>query len=142
MSDEIDGFKARQSVLEDELLEIMEALEPVDERLVTGGTTQNELEERLTVARASLGVAETTVDRELAEVTAARPAALAPIPKAWLDRYEKLRAHLGGVAVATLDGPRCTGCNLMLPTRELEHVRAAAPEVIIECEQCGRILVR
>ena len=47
-----------------------------------------------------------------------------------------------GIAVATLDGPRCTGCNLELPTLELERVRAERPDVIIECEQCGRILVR
>jgi len=141
MSDEIDGLKARQSGMEDELLELMEALEPLDGRLAEGGGERAQLDERLTVARAALAAAEAGVDSELAAVGAARTQAAAPIPKPLLDRYERLRARLGGVAVATLDGPRCTGCNLVLPLLELERVRAAAPDALVECEQCGRILV-
>src|SRR5262249_59827474 len=91
---------------------------------------------------AAVAGAEADVARQLADVLAARPGAAAPIPPALLDRYERLRSKLGGVAIATLDGTRCTGCNLMLPTLELERVRAAAPGVVVECEQCGRILVR
>jgi uncharacterized protein len=142
MSAEIDGIKARQSVLEDELLEIMEALEPLEARLLSGADEQARLEERLTVARSSLAAEEARVDDELAGLLVARAGALNPIPNALVDRYERLRAKLDGVAVATLDAGRCTGCNLRLPTLELERVRSAAPDVVVECEQCGRILVR
>jgi predicted nucleic acid-binding Zn-ribbon protein len=142
MSDEIDGIKARQSVLEDELLEIMEALEPLERTVATGQEAAAELEDRLAVARTALSSVEAAVDRELADALVARAAATTPIPTALLDRYERLRTRLGGVAVATLDGARCTGCNLTLPTLELERVRNAAPDVVVECEQCGRILVR
>lgn len=142
MSDEIDGLKARQSGLEDQLIEIMEAVEPLDDRLGTGTGDGADLEERLTVAQASLAAAETAIDGELATVSAARVQAAVPIPSALLARYELLRSKLAGVAVATLDGPRCTGCNLSLPTAELERIRNAAPDVMVECEQCGRILVR
>jgi len=142
MSDETDGIKARQSVLEDELLEIMEAVEPLDSTLAAGRDTLAGLEERLDSARTALAGAEADVDRQLADVLAARADAAGPIPTTLLERYERLRSKLGGVAVATLDGARCTGCNLTLPTLELERVRTAAPGVIVECEQCGRILVR
>jgi predicted nucleic acid-binding Zn-ribbon protein len=142
MSDEIDGLKARQSSMEDDLLELMEALEPLDHRLVTGAEEQAQLDERLAAARAALAEAEAGVDAELAAVGAARIQAASPIPEALLSRYERLRSKLAGVAVATLDGNRCTGCNLELPLLELERVRAADPDVVIECEQCGRILVR
>jgi predicted nucleic acid-binding Zn-ribbon protein len=142
MSDEIDGIKARQSVLEDELIEIMEALEPLEHTLTAGEQELALLEDRLAGARRALAGAEAAVDSQLADAVVARTGAAAPIPAALLDRYERLRTRLGGVAVATLDGARCTGCNLALPTIELERVRAAAPDVIVECEQCGRILVR
>jgi predicted nucleic acid-binding Zn-ribbon protein len=141
MSVEIDGLKARQSGLEDELLELMEALEPIDGRLSTGTDERAHLAERRIVAAAALAEAEAGVAAELATVGAARAQAAAPIPPPLLERYERLRAKLGGVAVATLDGPRCTGCNLVLPTVELEQVRAAGSDVVVECEQCGRILV-
>ncbi len=142
MSAEIGGLKERQSHLEDQMLEIMEALDPVDARLGTGVEEQGQLQQRLTVARAGLAAAEAAIDQELANEGAARAQVAAVVPEALLQRYERLRAHMHGIAVATLDGPRCTGCNLELPTLELERVRAERPDVVIECEQCGRILVR
>jgi predicted nucleic acid-binding Zn-ribbon protein len=142
MSAEIDGLKARQLSMEDELLELMEALEPLDLRLETGAIERVQLDERVAATRIALADAEAGVDAELAAVGAARVQAAAPIPDAMLKRYEHLRSKLAGVAVATLDGHRCTGCNLELPLLELERIRAADPDVIIECEQCGRILVR
>jgi len=141
MSEEIDGLKARQLVLEDEQLEIMEALEPIETTVVAGQAQEVALEQRLSEGREALARAETTIDGEIVDAVAARAAAVEPIPSALLDRYERLRTKLGGVAVATLDGVRCTGCNLTLPTLELERVRGAAPDAIVECEQCGRILV-
>jgi len=141
MSDEIDGLKARQSGLEDQLIEIMEVLEPLDQRLAAGAAERVDLEARLAAGRDTLAAAEAGVDAQLAAVGAARLQAAAPIPDVLLARYERLRSKLDGVAVATLDGSRCTGCNLMLPTSELEQIRATGADTIIECEQCGRILV-
>ena len=142
MSDEIDGIKARQSTLEDELLEIMEALEPLDARIAVGTAERADLDARLVTGQAALIDAEAAVDAELAGVSSEHDEAAGAVPAPLLARYERLRSHLGGVAVATLDGPRCTGCNLTLPTSELERIRLAAPDDIVECEQCGRILVR
>jgi predicted nucleic acid-binding Zn-ribbon protein len=142
MSEEIDGIKTRQLVLEDEELEIMEALEPIETTLATGQAQEAALEQRLSEGREVLARTETAIDAEIAEALVARADAVQPIPSALLDRYERLRTKRGGVAVATLDGPRCTGCNLTLPTLELERVRGAGPDAIVECEQCGRILVR
>jgi predicted nucleic acid-binding Zn-ribbon protein len=142
MSGEIDGIKARQSTLEDELLEIMEALEPLDARIAAGTTERADLDGRLVTGQAALVDAEAAVDAELAAVSSERDEAAAAVPAPMLARYERMRSRLGGVAVATLDGPRCTGCNLTLPTSELERVRTAGPDDLVECEQCGRILVR
>ena len=142
MSDEIDGLQARQRGLEDQLLEIMETLEPLEARLAAGTAEEVTLAARRSVAAAALAGAEAGMDSELAAVGAARTDAVGSIPDALLARYERLRAKMGGVAVATLDGARCTGCSLTLPTSELERVRSASSDSIVECEQCGRILVR
>jgi predicted nucleic acid-binding Zn-ribbon protein len=83
MSAEIDGLKARQSGLEDELLELMEALEPIDARLVTGADERVQLAERHTATAAALAAAEAGVDAELAAMGvagaggSAHPAAVA-----------------------------------------------------------------
>ncbi len=58
-----------------------------------------------------------------------------------VDRYERLRARHGGVAVARLEGARCGGCHLDLSTAEVEAVRAVEPGTFADCPNCGRLLV-
>jgi predicted nucleic acid-binding Zn-ribbon protein len=37
---------------------------------------------------------------------------------------------------------RCEGCRLELFGSELAAVRSAAPDEVVRCEECGRILIR
>ena len=67
MSEEIDGLKARQLVLEDEQLEIMEALEPIETTVVAGQAQEVALEQRLSEGREALARAETTIDGEIVD---------------------------------------------------------------------------
>jgi predicted nucleic acid-binding Zn-ribbon protein len=56
--------------------------------------------------------------------------------------YERLRSQLGGIGAAKLVGSSCGGCHLALPATELDRIRHAAPDALVYCDQCGRILVR
>ena len=85
--------------------------------------------------------AEAAIDGELAGIGAAREAVVARLDAAHLERYERLRARLGGVAVARLDGSRCSGCHLDLSTAELSRSERRAPVELADCPQCGRMLV-
>ena len=82
------------------------------------------------------------LDGQEAELRRRRDEAVAPLPAALVARYEELRAHLGGVAVARLVGGRCDGCHLALAQAALERIRTAPPDELVECEECGRLLVR
>jgi predicted nucleic acid-binding Zn-ribbon protein len=62
-------------------------------------------------------------------------------PADLLALYEKLRAQ-HGVGAAALRGSRCQGCHLSLNTVDLNRIRAAAPDEVLRCEECRRILVR
>ncbi len=64
------------------------------------------------------------------------------MPPVLLDRYDKLRAHLGGTGAARLVDGRCTGCHLALSPRDLDDARRAPEDAVLSCEACGRILVR
>jgi predicted nucleic acid-binding Zn-ribbon protein len=85
--------------------------------------------------------AEAEIDAEVSALTARRADLSAALDGARLADYERRRRHHGGVAVATLDGRRCRGCNLDLSTSELEQVKALAPGELADCPQCGRLLV-
>lgn len=68
-----------------------------------------------------------------------RPAALADVPKALLDQYEKLRAKLDvGMALVT-DEHRCASCGMHIPERAFEFI---IEDRVTQCENCRRILFR
>lgn len=146
---ELEALQAEQVVLterqrgfEDEALEQMELAEPLEARHDAEEAENAALMARLADAEAALTVAAAEVEAELDAVRAERAAAAGAIDPAALERYESLRAGLGGVAVARLDGARCDGCHLEIPSAQLEGLRRAPEDEMISCPECARLLVR
>ena len=142
MQGEIDTIKQRISGLEDTAIEAMEEREPLEAEVDGYDEQLTALDALAEELRASIAAAEQEVDAELAREREARSAVAAAVPKELTDTYEKLRARLGGTGAARLDGNRCSGCHLTLPATELDRLRHMAPDALVYCEQCGRILVR
>jgi predicted nucleic acid-binding Zn-ribbon protein len=139
---EIATLSRRKSVLEDELIDVMERREQAE-------STSAELTGRrdaLAALRAELEAARDTAFAEIDEATAQRcterDAVAAEIPADLLAIYERAREHSGGVGAAMLRQRRCEGCHIELAGSELTAVRAAAPETVVRCDNCRRILVR
>jgi uncharacterized protein len=139
---EITSTHARRTHLEDEELEVMEQLEPIDARLHKIVVEREVLTAQRTAESAAFTEACSAIDRELETDASQRSAAVAELPPSLIARYEKMRSHLGGVAVARLDHGTCLGCNVKLSNSEREAAMAAPANEPVECEQCGRLLVR
>jgi predicted nucleic acid-binding Zn-ribbon protein len=139
---DIDGLKARASVLEDQVLEVMEEREPLDTRL--GGLSSEiaALEQRQGGLAAALAASEAAIDQQLGDLAYRRQAAARAVPADLAATYDRLRARLGGIAVARLVGSHCDGCHLTLPAAELDRIRHLPDGEVVTCDQCGRILVR
>jgi predicted nucleic acid-binding Zn-ribbon protein len=133
---------AHRAHLEDDIFALMETIEPIENRLAEIAVQRGELEARAAVARGDLASAEAVIDAELAEVAEARRAAAEGLPDALVARYDRQRARLGGIAVARLEHGHCTGCNLEISRSELDALLARPPDALVECEHCGRMLVR
>lgn len=142
MADDVASLRARSSDLEDRALEILAEREPLDARVAAFDAELAELEAAAEKVRTELASVEAEVDRELAQVGERRAEAAAAVPSALFPEYDRLRARLGGVAVARLVGSRCDGCHLTLPATELDHLRRQPPDAVVNCDNCGRILVR
>ena len=142
MQEEIEGLTRRQRALEDELLDVLEALEPLTEEADGLEARRDELAAEADRIAAELAESEREIDAQLAEVEADRARLAADVAPDLLATYQKLRDHLGGVGVARLEGTQCTGCHLSLPATELDAVRRADPSAVLFHEECGRILVR
>jgi predicted nucleic acid-binding Zn-ribbon protein len=138
---ELAALAARQSALDDEILDALMTLETLDDEVGTLARRLDDLAARLLVARADEALAAAVVDAELDDVVSQRAAAAAAVPAGLLGRYEALRRRLGGVGVARVVERRCGGCNLALPSAEIEALRHLPAGEPGECTQCGRMLV-
>jgi predicted nucleic acid-binding Zn-ribbon protein len=141
MSAELEHLRARASTLEDDILALMEEREPLETRLEELRRRQVEIGASRAEAAARFGTACEEIDAELGGLAEQRRAAAGPVPEPLMASYERLRARLGGVAVARLVGNHCDGCHLTLSSAELEQVRRLGDGDIYTCEQCSRILV-
>jgi hypothetical protein len=142
LQSEIESLLRRQSDLEDVELDVMERLEAVQTGLKEGvaerGSIGTDIE--AVTARRDVALAEIAA---LSDAAAQRRAAVvAEEPTDLVDLYERLRAQHGGVGAAALRRGQCQGCHLTLNTVDLNAIRAAAPDDVLRCEECRRILVR
>ncbi len=138
---ELGALRRRQRKLEDEDLNIMELLEPIDAQLEKLRTQHAERSEVLGRFQQQLTVAEAEIDASIAEVESERAVAAEGLPSELVTEYESLRRAPGGMGVARLDGAMCTGCNLTLSSVEVNRIRKQAAGTVAHCEECGRLLV-
>ncbi|MGI9002858.1 MAG: zinc ribbon domain-containing protein [Pseudonocardia sp.] len=138
---ELETLARRQSVLEDEQLEVMEQREALGvdidhNRAVLAAAEQQltEIVQRRDAALADIDGAEVGRRRAREEIVASLPADV-------LGAYEKRREQRG-VGAALLRERRCQACRLELDRTALSELRAAPVEELVTCEECGVILVR
>jgi hypothetical protein len=142
LQDEIASLQRRQRMLEDGELDLMERAEPLDKTIEELSIRKDHLEKRVGEVEKELAAAESVVDEEIAEVEQRRAALVADLPDDMLATYDRLRSQFAGVAVAKLSGGTCGGCFLSLSAVEVDRIKKQPADAVINCEECGRILVR
>jgi len=142
MDAELHRLAEHQRNLEDEELLLFEEAEPLDAALA-------EIAGKLTSASVALDEVRSRGRAAVAEIDALRSARegeraalVAAVPDALLQAYDRIRAKVGAVAVARLQGHRCDGCNLDLPAVEVDRMSKLPIGELSTCDHCGRILLR
>ncbi|MFF0083403.1 zinc ribbon domain-containing protein [Streptomyces canus] len=139
---EITSLAKRQGDLEDIVLEVMERLESAQERVAELTERVSSVQSKIEDATARRDAALESLDGEIASVTKEREVISATVPADLLKLYDKLRAQQGGIGAAKLYQRTCQGCRQELAITDFNEVRAAAPDTVVRCENCRRILVR
>ena len=139
---ELVSLDRRIATLEDEELEVMEALESVQTELTELRGRIAEIDERVTVLVASRDARVAELREEAILVKRNRDAAAAGLPADLLSLYDRLREQKGGVGAAALRARQCGGCSLELNSGDLGIIAKQPSDVVIRCEECNRILVR
>jgi uncharacterized protein len=142
LQSEIESLRRRQSDLEDAELDVMERREAVQARLTEASAERLAVENEVREITARRDAALAELAEQSGKAADRRAAVAAEEPADLLELYERLRAQHDGVGAAALRRGQCQGCHLSLNTVDRNAIRAAAPDEVVRCEECRRILVR
>ena len=140
LESELVSLARRKSDLEDAELELMDRLEQADasvaeqEALIAETNAEGS---RLSAEGKQL-VADSTADFE--QASRDRAAVASGIPADLLAFYDRLIQRGNGVGL--LRRATCEACNMVLSGTDLQAVRQAQTDAVVNCPECGAILVR
>lgn len=141
MQAEAKSMAEHQAGVEDEELEFMEQIESVSGELGEAEAKRQVLSDKAASLAEDLEVKLSEIDAEVESETAQRATAIESLPAELLSAYEKLRADLGGIAVAKLNGSICDGCHMTLSAVTVDRAKNAPEDAVIKCDECGRLLI-
>ena len=139
---DIAGLEERKRLVEDQILEVMEQLEPLKALWDSISEEEQAIEKQQTELEVALGERETDIDKQIQGVQTERGVLTADVPSELLAIYENIRARPGSIGIAQLSGSTCKGCHLDLPAVEVDRLKKLPTDDLINCEECGCILVR
>ncbi|TNC23147.1 zinc ribbon domain-containing protein [Amycolatopsis alkalitolerans] len=138
---ELETLARRQSALEDDLLELMERREALEMDAQRTGAEVDKAEQQLADARRRRDESVADLDTTQARREEDR-AKLAPrFPEPLMKLYERVRAHKG-IGAALLRSRRCGACQLELDRSTIAEIKATAEDEVVQCDNCGAIMVR
>ncbi len=141
LQSEIVSLGRRQSDLEEIVLDVMERREAVQQRRDSLAAERAELARQGEEVAARRDAALAEIAEQASKAGSQRDSVAAGEPADLLALYDRLRAQ-HGVGAAALRRGRCEGCHLSLNTVDLTRIRTAAPDEVLRCEECRRILIR
>lgn len=139
---ELVSLTRRQSELEDIELEVMERAEAAESDVSELERGRGELTTRITALEKERDEALSRIDAEADAVAGPRGDVVRDVGADLVALYEKIRTSSGGIGAAALRQRRCGGCRLELNQVEVQRIREAAPDEVLRCDECRRILVR
>ena len=138
---ELDQVRARVAAAEDEELNLLLELEPLEatvsdikERAQPGVARREELRREIADLRA-------TLDEEIVALREAREERSRALEDVWRERYDAARSRVGGAGAAFVDAGRCDGCRIALSPLDADRFRHLPAGQVMECPECGRLLL-
>ena len=139
---DIENLKERQILLEDQIIEVMELNEPIQKEIQILNVQTDEYEQNETKLLNALTKAIEGIESTIKKIESEKIILTTELSNELLTEYESLRERPGYVGVAKLVNRTCNGCHLDLPAVEVDRIKKLPEDNIINCEECGCILVR
>ncbi len=140
LGEEITSLRARQSDFEDQSIEVLLEIEPLDEQLVNAEAARGQLEAAQTEQQGALDEAAGALDAEIATAESDRAAAIEKVAPEQLELYRKMRITYGPDAVIEFDPAHNGGCPVAMSAVELDRWKHLPVGTLEPCADCGRLV--
>ncbi|MDR2191975.1 MAG: C4-type zinc ribbon domain-containing protein [Endomicrobium sp.] len=137
---EIEKAKADKSVIEDEILELMEK---IDEETVKVKKAESELKEYEQKINAEInGVSDSLKawEEEIVNLEKERREYKGKVNPKILEQYERVREGRDGQGIVLIDGDACGGCAMVLRPQLINQAQKCTE--LVFCDNCSRILLK
>ncbi|MEP7204061.1 MAG: hypothetical protein ABI894_15730 [Ilumatobacteraceae bacterium] len=141
LNHEIEMINTHRDELDDRELEAMEQQADAERRLAELAANEDAVVAMTEAVAAQFAVAKGAGAEEEAELTARYDAARAVLTSEEAALYDAQRARHGGIGIAKLVGLKCDGCHLDMSRAEVDNFKSLPPGELVDCPQCGRVLV-
>jgi len=138
MQHEINATKADNSVLEEEILKLFDAIDQARQQ-------RQAQQQQLATEQGRLKVEQARIERELTEIRERmtrlerdRKSLVPAVPPQALNVYERVLSVREGLALVPLLDNACGGCHRRMPPQVVNEVYLKAK--LVTCENCSRIL--
>jgi len=138
MQQEIEGQKADNSRIEDDILILMEEAENLNKDLAKEKALFADAEKHLNEDKKKIEAEMASLDGEIYVLDAQRKEMIVLVENKVLSHYEKVLAGRDGLALAAVKNHSCQGCFMNLPPQMINEIKMK--EKIVTCESCARIL--
>jgi len=135
---EIEGSKADKSVVEEDVLKLMDAVEATKPAIEAGRQRLAQEEKKFAQERAVIQDRLKQIEAEIQLLEGKRVSAAADVDKLSLKHYEHILHGRGGIAIVPVTDNSCQGCHMHIPHQVINEIRMH--ERLINCETCSCIL--
>jgi len=139
MLTEIQALKSKRSDRETVVLEHFEREEMLAAQTKQAEQRIAEEERKLKSGEADLEKESASLDQSMHSIKVDRDAVRPNVPKAILARYDRLAGSRDGIAVSEIRKGACGACFKGLTPQAVQEARRM--DAVMQCEQCGRILI-
>lgn len=138
MEKEIAGQKADVSVVEEEIIKILDEIDECTKEVAAQKQALEAERKKDEEEKSKIHQKTKELEASLAQLNSERTALAQKAEKEFLTKYERILKAKNGLAMVNIDGDSCGGCNLNLPPQVINEVRLRKD--IIFCGSCARIL--
>ena len=135
---EIAGLKADNSLLEEEILRLMEEMDQKKGLVDRAKQELDQLTQAYRQEESRIQKEVEALEKEIEQLSQRRQTFIPEADPKLLSRYERILVGREGVGMVPIDETSCLGCHMQLPPQVINEVRLR--EKIITCENCSRIL--